>query len=310
MPVKYLHTLTGPVTENELGLILPHEHIFVDLRGPSTPGYAQADAEDVIRLMKPYLDAAWTSGVTVFIECTPPGVGRNLDILRRVAEITPLRILTPTGIYREAFTPMAMRNLSVEDLADIWIRELIEGVDDTPIQAGFIKLAMSDNGPTELEIRNLEAAAKTSLATGAVIASHTSNGAIMQCELRVLEKAGLKLDRFVWVHTDAEPNPIFHLEAARRGAYVEIDAIGSRPDLTHQLNFTIALIEAGYTNRILLSHDAGWYEPGQPCGRPSGGVRGFTTLVEDFLPQLRRSGISEDLIHQITVTNPFQAFAF
>jgi phosphotriesterase-related protein len=307
---KYLRTLTGSLLDEDLELVLPHEHIFVDLRGPSVPNYAQAEPDDVIRLMKPYLDAAWTAGVTALIECTPPGVGRNLPILRRVAEITPIHLLTPTGVYREAFTPLAMRNLSVDALANIWIRELAEGIEGTPVRAGFIKLAMSDNGPTDIEIRNLEAAAKASRATGAVIASHTSTGSIMQVELRVLENAGLSLDRFIWVHADAEPKPAFHLEAAKRGAYVEIDAIGTRPDLTAQLNYTTALIDAGCTDRILLSHDAGWYEPGKPDGRPSGGVRGFTALVEDFLPCLRSHGIKEDVIHQITVVNPFQAFAF
>ena len=307
---KYLHTLTGLVVASDLGLILPHEHIFVDLRGQSAPDYAQAKADDVIQLMKPYLDDAWTAGVTAFIECTPPGVGRNITVLSRVAETTPIRIIVATGIYREAYISMAMRNMGVDALADHWVHELTEGVEDTHLKAGFIKLAMSDNGPTELEIRNLEAAAKTSLATGAVIASHTSNGAIMQVELRVLEKAGLALDRFIWVHADAEPNPAFHLEAARRGVYVEFDAIGARPDFTAQLNYVTSLIEAGYTDRILLSHDAGWYEPGQPGGRPSGGVRGFTALVKDFLPLLHSRGIQEDIIHQITVENPFLAFAF
>jgi phosphotriesterase-related protein len=309
MAERYFHTITGPVSADKLGLVLPHEHIFVDLRGPAAPGYAQADPEDVIRLMKPYLDEAWAAGVTAFVECTPPGVGRNLAVLQRVAEITPVRILTPTGIYREAYTPMAMRSLTVEQLANIWIRELTEGIEDTPVRAGFIKLAMSDNGPSDLEIRNLEAAAKASQATGAVIASHTSNGAIMQVELRVLEKAGLSLDRFVWVHADAEPNPALHLEAASRGAYVEFDAIGARADMTVQLNYVLALIEAGYTDRILLSHDAGWYEPGQPEGRPAGGVRGFTSLVENFLPLLHNHGVEESVIRQLTVANPFQAFA-
>jgi phosphotriesterase-related protein len=310
MSVQHLHTITGPVTASDLGLVLPHEHIFVDLRGPSALDYAQANVKDVIRLMQPYLEAAWAAGVTAFVECTPPGVGRNLGILRRVAEITPIRIITPTGVYREAFTPLAIRNLTAEALAQIWIQELTQGIEGTPVKAGFIKLAMSDNGPTEIEIRNLEAAALASKSTGAVIASHTANGGIVQVELRVLEKAGLDLGRFIWVHADAEPNPAFHLEAAKRGAYVEFDAIGARTDMNAQVDFTVALIEAGYAGRILLSHDAGWYEPGQPGGRPSGGVRGFTSLIEDFLPPLRSRGIGEDVIRQITVENPFMAFAF
>lgn len=310
MGSKVLHTLTGPVAANDLGLILPHEHIFVDLRGPSALNYAQAQAEDVIRLMKPYLEDAWSTGVTALIECTPPGVGRNLEVLRRVAEITPMRLLIPTGIYREAFTPLAMRNLGVEALASLWVQELTEGIEGTPVRAGFIKLAMSDNGPTEIEIHNLKAAARASQSTGAVIASHTTNGSIMQAELKVLEQAGLDLGRFIWVHADAEPNPAFHLDAAKRGAYVEFDAIGARPDMETQVDFTVALVEAGFTERILLSHDAGWYEPGQPGGKPAGGVRGFTSLIQDFLPRLRNRGIGEDTIHRITVLNPFVAFAF
>lgn len=310
MIVKRLHTLTGPISAGDLGLILPHEHIFVDLRGPSALNYAQADVEEVIDLMKPHLEAAWEAGVTGFIDCTPPGVGRNISILRRVAGITPIHIVTPTGIYREAYTPAEMRNLDAEALADIWIGELLQGIEGTTVQAGFIKIAMSDNGPTDLEIRNLEAAAKASQATGAVIASHTPNGRIMQAELGVLEEAALNLERFIWVHADAEPNTAYHLEAAKRGAYVEIDAIGARPELTGQLEYTITLIEAGYSDRILLSHDAGWYEPGQPGGHPSGGVRGFTALTNEFLPCLLRRGVGADIIEQITVKNPFQAFAY
>jgi phosphotriesterase-related protein len=305
-----LHTLTGPVTANEVGLMLPHEHIFVDLRGPSAPDYAQANADDVIRLMKPHLEAAHAIGVTALVECTPPGVGRNIDILRRVAEITPISILTPTGVYREAFTPKAMHNLSVEALADLWIRELTEGIGKTSVRAGFIKLAMSDNGPTEIEIRNLQAAAKTSQVTGAVIASHTTNGTILESELRVLKNAGLDFGRFIWVHADVEPNPAYHLKAAKIGAYIEFDAIGSCPDLTTQVDYTMALLDQGFSSQILLSHDAGWYEPGQPEGKPSGGVRGFTTLVEEFLPLLRDRGVGKDAIRQITSENPFKAFAF
>jgi len=309
MTAMYLHTLTGPVAASEIGLILPHEHIFVDLRGPYAPDYAQAKAEDVIQLMQPYLEAAWSAGITALVECTPPGVGRNLVILRRVAEITPIRIIVPTGIYREAFTPMDMRNLEVDTLANLWIQELEEGIEGTHIRAGFIKLAMSDNGPTEIEIRNLKAAAKASRSTGAVIASHTTSGAIMQTELEVLEQAGLDLHRFIWVHADAEPNSSFHLEAARRGAFVEYDGIGARPDMDGQVDFVLALIKAGYKDHLLLSHDAGWYEPGQPGGSPAGGVRGFTTLTKEFLPRLRMRGIQEETIREITIHNPFNAFA-
>src|SRR5690242_1798071 len=50
MPRK-LYTLTGPVEIDSLGLILPHEHLFTDLRGPSVSGYAQGDPDAVVRVV-------------------------------------------------------------------------------------------------------------------------------------------------------------------------------------------------------------------------------------------------------------------
>jgi phosphotriesterase-related protein len=118
------------------------------------------------------------------------------------------------------------------------------------------------------------------------------------------------LTRFVWVHANLEPDPALHLEAARRGTYVEFDAIGAEwQSQTAMVDHTLALIEAGRAENVLLSHDAGWYDPSQPDGQPEGGIRGFTALVEEFIPALRARGVTEELIHLITVTNPAQAFA-
>jgi phosphotriesterase-related protein len=130
--------------------------------------------------------------------------------------------------------------------------------------------------------------------------------------MEILETAGLDLGRFIWVHANLEPDPAIHLEAARRRVYVEFDAIGaewqSQPSM---LDHTLTLIEAGYAEKVLLSHDAGWYDPSQPGGQPlEGGIRGYTELVEGFIPALRSRGVTEDLIRLITVTNPGQAFAF
>src|SRR5690349_17667741 len=84
-PMPNLITTFGPKRADELGMILPHEHIFVDLRTYDQPGYAQAEAADVIALMGPELAAARAAGVTALIECTPVGVGRRADILMAVS---------------------------------------------------------------------------------------------------------------------------------------------------------------------------------------------------------------------------------
>jgi phosphotriesterase-related protein len=306
-----IQTVTGPVDIHALGLILPHEHLFTDLRGPLVASYAQAELGAVVRVLDRYLDEASAAGVTALVECSTVGVGRNLRILSRLAEISPIHIIAPTGVYREAFTPPSLREISEADLADLWIRELTQGIEGTSIRAGFIKLAMSDDGPTALEIRNLKAAAKASQMTGAVIASHTIGGKAARKEMDILEEAGFDLHRFIWVHAQTETDRAVLIESARRGAYLELDSVGAPyQSQTELLETTLALIEADYIDNLLLSHDAGWYNPARPDGLPEEGFRGYTALTNEFLPALLERGITEEQVRLITVDNPARAFAF
>ena len=308
---KRIHTLNGPVEADSLGLMLPHEHLFTDLRGPHIPDYAQGDPAAVVKLVGPYLVEAAAAGVTALVECSTVGVGRNLAVLQRLAEVSPIQIVAPTGVYRDAYIPESLRGMGGDELAELWTRELTEGIEGTSVRAGFIKLAMSDDGPTALEIRNLRAAAKASQNTGAAIASHTIGGKIALQEMDALEEAGLDLRRFIWVHAQTEPDLAILKEAARRGAYMELDSVGAPYQLQSELiERVIALVESGFAEHLLLSHDAGWYEPGRPGGLPEAGYRGYTALTLEFIPALLEGGVSEELVQELTVTNPARAFAF
>lgn len=312
MVSSWIQTIRGRISVDEFGVILPHEHLFTDLRGPYVPDYAKADPKRVASVMMPYLEAAQNAGITALVECSTVGVGRSLEVLKQFAKSSPIHIIAPTGVYKEAYIPFTLKKLGVEALSEIWIRELTKGIETSDIRAGFIKIAVSDEGPTELEIRNLKAAALTSRRTGAVIASHTPNGDIARVEMDILEAEGLSLDRFIWVHANLEEDQSLHLEAARRGAYIEFDAIGwewqSQQALIDSIN---NLIESGYEDKILLSHDAGWYDPSQPDGQPEGGqIHGYTALMEEFTPTLRSQEVPEEIIHTLTVENPIRAFTF
>jgi len=309
--VKRIHTIKGPIEIDALGLTLPHEHLFTDLRGPSVPDYARGEPSAVVKVVEPYLAEASAVGVTTLVECSTVGVGRNVPVLRSLAEVTSIHIIAPTGVYRDAYIPETLREISEHDLAELWTTELTEGIEETSIRAGFIKLAMSDDGPTALEIRNLKAAVKASQNTGAVIASHTIGGKVARKEMDVLEEAGLDLQRFIWIHAQTEPDISILEEATRRGAYVELDSVGApHQSQTELLETTIALIEAGFADHILLSHDAGWYNPARSDGLPEEGFRGYTALARDFLPELLKRGINEEQVRLITVNNPAKAFAF
>jgi phosphotriesterase-related protein len=76
------------------------------------------------------------------------------------------------------------------------------------------------------------------------------------------------------------------------------------------LEIVVTLIEAGYIDQLLLSHDVGWYSPSRPDGLPDDGYRGYTGLTKEFIPALLERGVSEEQVRHITVDNPAHTFAF
>jgi len=298
-----LVTVRGAIPISQLGLILPHEHLFLDFRSPS---HAEADATDVLRRLRPYLEEIRTQGVTALVECTPVGVGRNVEILRALSEAIDLPVVAATGSYRDDRVPVELRTLSREALTEWMVRELTEGIEDTGIRAGFIKLASTDSGLTPLEERLLRAAAHASRATGAAMASHTVAGAVALRQIAILEEEGADPRRFIWVHANNEPDPALHTEAARRGAYLEYDAIGAPGQSDqHYIDLIRRAADGGLARQVLLSQDAGWYDAGQPKAP----IRGYGYLVQHFLPALRQAGFAEAEIRTLTVENPQRAFA-
>lgn len=296
-------TTLGPKSSAELGFILPHEHIFVDLRTWDTPGYAQANAEQVIQLMAPEITQAQASGVTAIVECSTVGVGRRADILLAVSEATRLPLVIPTGIYREPWIPEWAHAASESKLADWMLGELQGEIEGSGVQAGWIKLSAGDDGLTATETKILKAAATAGRRTNAVIGSHTIRGRVVRDQLDILEAQGYTAERFIWIHTQAEPDFGLHLEMALRGAWLEYDAIGNQDE--YDLQNILRLLDAGLGDHLLLSHDRGWFDPALPGG---GTPRPFTYLPDVFLPKLRAAGVDERTIREITQANPYRAF--
>ncbi len=305
--MRQLITTLGPKNASELGLILPHEHIFVDLGPIGQNAYLHADPADVIRVMAPEIEKIKQLGVTALVECTPVGVGRRADIDRAVSEATNFPVVVPTGIYREPWIPDWAHAASEAEVADWMLGELTGEIESSGVQAAWIKLSAGDDGITSCEAKLLRAAAKAGAATNAIIGSHTIRGRVVRDQLDILEQAGYTAERFIWIHTQAEPDFALHLEMAQRGAWIEYDAIGSdeRSD-ARIIELIQQLLDAGFSQQIMLSHDRGWYDPSQPGG---GTPKPYTPLMESFLPKLRAAGIDAPTIEQLTRTNPFQAYA-
>lgn len=303
--MRLLHTTLGPFTKDQLGMILPHEHVFVDLRTPDQPGYAEAEAADVVRLMAPEIEAIKARGITALVECSTGGVGRRADLDLAVSRATSFPIVVPTGNYREPWIPDWVREASEEALEDWMVDELDHGIEETGVRAGWIKLSAGDDGITPLEAKILRAAARAGARTGAIIGSHTIRGRVVMDQLDIIEKEGYRPDRFISIHTQEEPDFALNRAVADRGAWIEFDHVGRAPD-DAVADLVIRALEAGYEAQMLISHDRGWFDPAKPGG---GTPMPYTHLSDVLLPLLAERGVTPDTIRRLTHDNPFNAYA-
>ncbi|MDO8358699.1 MAG: esterase [Devosia sp.] len=302
---KALYTTLGLLGREQLGMILPHEHVFVDLRTPDQPGYAQADAADVIALMAPEIERIKALGITALVECTTGGVGRRADLDLAVSLATDFPIVVPTGNYREPWIPEWVKTAGEAELEAWMLRELTERFDEADYRAGWIKISAGDDGITPLEEKILRAAVRAAIPTGAVIGSHTIKGRVVMDQLDIIAAEGGRADRFISIHTQAEKDFGLNLAVAERGAWIEYDNIGWVDD-DELAPLIVKVLDAGRGTQLLLSHDMGWYDPALVGG---GTPKPYTALSESMLPRLRSMGVSAADIVQLTRVNPFEAFA-
>ena len=330
-----LRAVLGDVDAGRTGIILPHEHLFCDLRPlagrePVREPVAQIEASEL-----PLLQEAREAGVTLLVEPTPPGIGRDPLLLRRLSEQSYVDVIAATGLYKEPLLPRRAYDRSVDELAEWFAFEISVGIfpvagdsylgesllgeevlgrandalNETPVRAGVIKLASSNEGLQEVEAKALRAAVVAARETGVAIVSHSPSGAAFQQQLDELERAGGDPSRFVQVHANAEKDFTLHLRALQRGAWLEYDGIGGSPAGDEwQLDLVQRVLQAGFGDRLLLSQDVVGWRAGAPDGgnRSEGGLakRRYGFLVEEFLPRLREAGVSEETVRQITVENP------
>ncbi|AMV40710.1 phosphotriesterase [Planctomyces sp. SH-PL62] len=300
-------TVRGPIAPDAMGVTLPHEHILVDFAGADAATPDRYRADEVFAVARPHLDAIASQGVRTLVECTPAYLARDPALLRRLSEATGLHILTNTGYYAASggvFLPAHARTESADDLAARWLAEWRDGIGGTGVRPGFQKIGV-DGGPLiEVAVKLVRAAARVHLASGLTIAAHTGDGRAALQELELLREEGVDASAFIWVHANAEADRALHAEAAARGAWVEFDGV-SPGSVDGHVALVAAMKERGRLDRVLLSHDAGWYHVGEPGG---GEFRPFFTLWNDLVPALRKSGLSDADVRTLTVDNPREAF--
>lgn len=307
-------TVTGPISPSALGETLSHEHVMVDWIGADSTGAHRWDRDSVVDVVRPWLKEIKELGVKSFVDCTPAYLGRDPLVLKRLSEATGLNILTNTGYYGAVdnkFIPEHAYSETAEELARRWIDEFENGINDTGVQPGFIKIGVKEEGElSKLHRKLITAAGMTHKKTGLVIKSHTGGDVPAFEQIEVLQEMGVSPAAFIWTHAQngsLEKN----LEAAGTGAWVSLDGVnisnadedeGNKNSYVERLK---AFKEAGLLNKVLLSHDAGWYDVGEPAG---GSFRSYTDVHEFLIPALKENGFSGDDIKTLLIDNPANAF--
>jgi predicted metal-dependent phosphotriesterase family hydrolase len=304
-----IQTVLGPIDPADFGSVLPHEHILTDFSGAEEPSPVRWDRTAVVARMRPLLSDAMREGVTGFVECTPAYLGRDVLVLRQLAEETGLHILTNTGYYAGAgdkYVPPHAWAATAEQLAEEWIAEAADGIEGTGILPGFIKIASdapeSDGKLSVIDAKLVDAAALASRATGLFVASHTEGSLSGRAVVDRFLGAGGRPDRLAVAHSDHHDLETNRALAAQ-GVWISFDAVGQLPIDEHANRVSVMLTE--FPDQILLSQDSGYWAGELDDG---GEQRPYTALANDFLPALRERGVRDETLAGVTVTNPARAF--
>ncbi len=304
---KTVMTVQGPLEPTRVGAMLPHEHVLVDFIGAEKVSRDRYNRDEVVRTVLPHLRKAREAGLRTFAECTPAYIGRDPVLLQRLSRLAGLDILTNTGYYgarNDKFLPEHAFKESADALADRWVTEWENGIGDSGVRPGFIKIGVDRGSLSDVDRKLVKAAARTHRRSGLTIAAHTGPAPAAFEQLDVIEAEGLDPSAWIWVHAQAEKDLARHVAAAERGAWVEFDGVG--PDsIGRHVEMVKNMKDHGLLHRVLLSHDAGWYHVGKEDG---GTFRPYTTLFNELVPALRKAGVTEEEVKQLTVKNPARAF--
>ncbi len=296
-------TVRGAIKPKELGLCLPHEHLF-SMFGADPAEHAVYDAPKLMGEVMRYVSSVKYLGCASIADATTAWFGRDVNLLRRISGGTGVHVLTNTGYYGSAsdrYVPKHAYDESAKQIAARWVKEALEGIDGTDIRPGFMKLGV-DAGPlSEIDRKLFEAACLAHRETGLLITVHTSDAAeAAGRQLEILKANGIASEAWVWIHANNCKDNGALKSAAEAGAWLSFDGIA--PDSVERHIQLVSMMKSmGRLGQVLLSHDGNSFREGRRPMKP------YSALFTHFLPALRDAGFTPAEVRQVTVDNPARA---
>ena len=298
-------TVLGPIPADQLGYVLPHEHPYCQLRQAENR-YDFPDQFDDDRVVTAEVAAFGELGGTTLVDLTVPDIGRSPERLRKLSQNTGVQIVMGCGWYRGNYyrAEDVIDKRTAGSLADQLVAEITDGVDGTGIKPGVIgEIGVEKTWVAPAEERVLRAAARAHKETGLALGALHAIGPVAPDILTIFEEENVDMSRVAVGHCDSYPHMEFLEGLIARGALIMFDNCGQYGDLKtfeeHIMNTVKELVDKGYEDYLLLSHDTCKFPQFKIHGGP-----GFVYLSETFLPALRDRGITEETINKITRDNP------
>lgn len=326
-----INTVTGTITPDQMGKTMMHEHLVV-----ATPGWEADTAHPGISdselraLCVDRIGQLKDAGITTFVDPCPGDLGRDVLLAAEVSARTGMNIIAATGLFNETMggsqywkskVGLGLANGldAAQYMAEVFIRELTEGIGDTGIKAGIIKVATDRGGITDYELVVLHAAAIASRETGAPITTHTQQGELGREQQEVLTGHGVPAHQIIIGHSDGSPDFEYHTHVTQRGSYLGFDRFGwqigdfGRPDV-EKVDSLVKLIQAGWLQHVVVSCDhvctyRGNTWPDTQVTRQvihGDSILHFVTRIQ---PMLKECGVTEDELTELVVENPKRYFS-
>ncbi|RLI13195.1 hypothetical protein DRO35_01050 [Candidatus Bathyarchaeota archaeon] len=314
-----INSVLGPISLDDLGVTLIHEHIVASYNS----NYKAIELNYAISTLK----KARIMGLKSLVEVTPRIVhvgrkgGRNIPVLQEVSRKSGVNILCCTGYYDP--TP-EVKKMTVEEITEIMVREIEEGINGTDVRAAIIKVKGNDFVLSEVEKKIFEAAAKAQIRTGVPIQTHCIKG--LKTQFETLTSAGANPNHCAFAHVSTtwgwegrsvSQQADFLLDFARRGACFVFDNLGWEQYVSHEDQFYLIrrLVDAGFADKVFIALDLNWrvkdngvIEREGDSVNPESRKRDFPYLFTHGIPLLEEAGFSEKLIHKFLVENPKEYF--
>ena len=310
-----VQTVQGPIAEEELGVVLAHEHVRFRDEGVAAEWPDRYDEQAELEAALAAVEAAKSRGVQTLVDPTAMFGGRDVRFMKRVADQTGVHIIACTGIYSYDYLPHYFENRDIDVMAEHFVADLQSGVQGTDIRAAFLKCAADAPGVTERVEKIHRAVARASLQTGAPIMAHSMPAvATGPRQVEIFEEEGVDLARVQIAHCGDTDDVGYIEQLIDRGVYVGLDRYGLEMFLPiDKRNATAAeLLRRGHGERLMISQDycasIDWFPvEAEAVFESQGAIRNWsmTLVFDEVVPTLREQGVlDERAFNTVFIENP------